>query len=126
MLSKKGFTIIEVLLVVIIISILAAIVIPRFTLSTIKAKVQSCAMNVAQINKQVEAYYFDYATWPDEYLTTFKDTAAEAAKQYFPDGLPTCPVNYSSYTIHLSGERQFRVTGHYECQGDHTFYKCGQ
>ncbi len=126
MISKKGFTIIEVLLVVIIISILAGIVIPRFTLSTIKSKVQACAMNKALINKQVEAYYFDMAEWPATDLNDFYTRSNWAAIQYFPDGLPTCPVNYQQYTIGAAPERQYRVTGHDECQGDHTFYRCGQ
>ncbi len=121
--NKRGFTIIEVLLVVIIISILAGIVIPRYTISTIKSKVQACSMNRAVINKQVEAYYFDMARWPALDLNDFYTETNWAAINYFPDGLPTCPVNYGNYELSIT---TYRVSGHAECEVDHTFANCGQ
>ena len=105
--KNGGFTILEVMLVVILISILAAIVIPRFAVSTKRAKVQSCEMNRAIINKQVEAYYFVEATWPMDELDDIKFN-----ENYFPDGIPTCPVDLTSYS--LASSPKHRVTGHRE------------
>ncbi len=112
--SNKGFTILEVMLVVILISILAGIVIPRFAVSTKRAKVQSCEMNRSIINKQVEAYYFVEATWPLDDLTDIKTN-----ESYFPDGVPTCPVDQTSYVLRPSPYH--RVSGHREGADTHVW-----
>ncbi len=112
--SQAGFTLLEVMLVVILISILAAIVIPRFTVSTKMAKVQSCEMNRSIINKQVEAYFFVEATWPVDSMSDIKTNV-----NYFPDGIPTCPVDLTSYVLVPSPYH--RVSGHREGDGTHIF-----
>jgi general secretion pathway protein G len=112
--KSAGFTILEVMLVVILISILAAIVIPRFTVSTKRAKVQACEMNRSIINKQVESYYFVEATWPIDDLTDIKTNV-----YYFPDGIPTCPVDLTSYVLRTSPYH--RISGHREGDGTHIF-----
>jgi general secretion pathway protein G len=112
--KNGGFTILEVMLVVILISILAAIVIPRFAVSTKRAKVQSCEMNRAIINKQIEAYYFVEATWPMDDMGDIKTN-----ENYFPDGIPTCPVDLTSYE--LASSPKHRVTGHREGADTHVF-----
>ena len=112
--KAQGFTLIEVMLVVILISILAGIVIPRFTVSAKRAKVQSCEMQRAIINKQVEAYYFTEATWPMDSLNDIKTNI-----NYFPDGVPTCPVDYTSYE--LAASPLHRVTGHREGADTHVW-----
>jgi general secretion pathway protein G len=112
--TNKGFTILEVMLVVMLISILAAIVIPRFAVSTKRAKVQSCEMNRAIINKQVEAYYFVEATWPVDAMDDIKTN-----DNYFPDGVPTCPVDMTSYVLETAPKH--RVSGHKEGSDTHIF-----
>jgi general secretion pathway protein G len=112
--ANKGFTILEVMLVVMLISILAAIVIPRFTVSAKRAKVQACEMNRAIINKQVEAYYFVEATWPVDALDDIKTN-----DNYFPDGIPTCPVDATSYVLRAAPKH--RISGHNEGDGTHIF-----
>ena len=112
--NAAGFTLLEVMLVVILISILAAIVIPRFVVSTKRAKVQSCEMNRAIVNKQVEIYYFVEGTWPMDDLYDIKSNV-----NYFPDGIPTCPVNSESYVMKPSPYH--RVSGHREGNVDHVF-----
>jgi len=112
--NKKGFTLLEVVMVVVLISILAAIVIPRFLVNTKKAKVQSCEMNRALINKQVESYYFTEATWPTDDLTDI-----ETNVDYFPDGIPTCPIDTTSYVLVASPVH--RVSGHREGDDTHTW-----
>ncbi|MFA6449540.1 MAG: type II secretion system protein [bacterium] len=111
---EAGFTILEVMLVVILISILAAIVIPRFSVSGKRAKVQACEMNRSIINKQVEAYYFVEATWPWNDLSEIKNN-----ENYFPDGIPTCPVDMTSYQLRPSPYH--RVSGHREGDDTHVF-----
>jgi len=112
--KQSGFTLIEVMLVVILISILGAIVIPRFAVSTKKAKVQACEITRSIINKQVETYFFIEATWPIDSLTDIKTNV-----NYFPDGIPTCPVDLTSYVLVPTPYR--RVSGHREGAGTHVF-----
>ncbi len=114
--SQKGFTVLEAMLVVILISILAGIVIPRFIVSTKQAKVQACEMQRAIINKQVESYFFVEATWPLDNLDDIKTNS-----HYFPDGIPTCPIDQTSYE--LAGSPVHRITGHREGDGTHTWNK---
>jgi len=110
----KGFTIIEVMLVVILISILAGIAIPRYVISAKRAKVQACEMNRAIINKAAETWYFAEGTWPLTDLTDVKTNV-----NYFPDGIPTCPVDQTSYI--LADTPLYRVTGHREGADTHVW-----
>ena len=101
---KGGFTLLELLIVVVILGIIAAIIIPRFTVSAADAKKNACAQNVVSINTQVEKWYFEKGAWPANDLS---DIAADT--DYFPDGIPTCPVTGGAYTIDGTTHR---VTGH--------------
>lgn len=113
--NTKGMTLIEVLLVVILVSILAAIIIPRFSIGSLQARVQSCEMNRAIINTMIETWYFTEGTWPKQDLQTMKTN-----KNYFPDGIPTCPVDQTSYTMTVTNDI-FRVSGHREGAFTHTW-----
>ncbi len=54
---KKGFTLIELVMVIVIISILAAIAIPKFIDLQANAKQAACDGNVATIRSAIAAYY---------------------------------------------------------------------
>ena len=110
--AQKGFTIIETLLIIVLISILAAIIIPRFSMGSKQAKVQSCEMNRSIINTMTEVYYFTEGTWPYDSLSDIRTNGS-----YFPDGIPTCPVDTTSYTLRTSPAH--RVSGHVEGAGTH-------
>lgn len=112
---QKGFTVLEVMLVVILISILAAIVIPRYVISAKRAQVQSCEMNRSIINKQIESYFFAEATWPSDDMRDIKTNV-----NYFPDGIPTCPVDFTSYVMVPTPIK--RVSGHREGAGTHIWW----
>ena len=100
----QGFTMIELLIVVVILGILGAIVIPRVLVSTVDAKRNACAQNVANINTQVERWYFEKGTWP---LDDISDMGTDV--NYFPDGIPACPVDATAYAL---DPVTHRITGH--------------
>jgi general secretion pathway protein G len=52
----SGFTLVEVLIVVVIMAVLAATIIPQFSASTEDAKVSSLKFNVHTLRNQVELY----------------------------------------------------------------------
>src|SRR3982750_3933375 len=54
--NKRGFTLVEILIVVIILGILAAIVIPQFTNASQDARKNSLTSQLQTIRSQVELY----------------------------------------------------------------------
>ncbi len=57
---QKGFTLVELLIVVIILAILAAIVVPQFASSTDDAKLSSLDSNLATMRSTIELYYHQH------------------------------------------------------------------
>jgi prepilin-type N-terminal cleavage/methylation domain-containing protein len=94
--QRKGFTLVELLIVVLILGALAAIAVPRILGGATQAKVNACKTNVDLINSQIELYYANNDAWPTALTDVTGDT------DYFPDGAPTCPFgvaySYSSTT----------------------------
>lgn len=54
--AKRGFTLVEILIVVVILGILAAIVIPQFTGASTEAKLSSLVSDLQTIRSQIELY----------------------------------------------------------------------
>ena len=61
--SQKGFTLIELMIVVAIIGILAAIAIPNFVRFQLKAKTSEGKVNVAAIRTAEEAYFSEFGNY---------------------------------------------------------------
>ncbi len=63
--NKKGFTLIELMIVVAIIGILAAIAIPNFLNYQCKAKQAEAKSTLGSLRTAQEAYYAEYSTYAD-------------------------------------------------------------
>jgi len=64
--AKKGFTLVEILIVVVILGILAAIVIPQFTDASTQAKTSSLCSNLQSIRSQIELYKIQHNDDPPD------------------------------------------------------------
>ena len=85
--AKSGFTLVEIMIVVMIIGLLAAIALPSFQRARRTASRNACIENLRQINGAVQQYLIEYrtATVPANSDTNFLD--------YFQTAnYPTCPA----------------------------------
>ena len=102
--KRQAFTLIELMIVVLILGVLAAIAIPRINGSAFKAGVNACRKNVDTINPQIELYHSRTGSWPADLGEVIKDP------NYFPDGPPVCPFNKPYILITTNGK--YRVPEH--------------
>jgi general secretion pathway protein G len=98
--KRAAFSLMELLAVVAILGILAALILPRVVGGNDMAKDKSCFHNRAEINITVEQFYLHTGAWPAGDLS---DIANDP--NYFPDGLPTCPVSGQPYRIEPATHR---------------------
>lgn len=59
--KTKGFTLVEILIVVVILGILAAIVIPQFTNASAEAKVSRCVSDLQTLRSMVQLYKIQHS-----------------------------------------------------------------
>jgi len=89
--AKSGFTLVEILIVVVILGILAAIVIPQFTQASTEAKQNSLMSDLQTVRSQIELYKVQHndvvpapeaggATWTKMTMYTDIDGNTAAAK----------------------------------------------
>jgi len=98
--KRTGFSLMELLAVVTILGIIAAIIVPRVTVSSDTAKQKVSSHNKATINAAVERWYIEKGAWPANNLS---DIGADTS--YFPDGIPTNPTDGSAYTLNAATHR---------------------
>lgn len=84
--NHSGFTLVELLIVVIILGVIAAIAIPQFTSSTEDAKLSALDMTLSELRNSIELYYHQHgATYPGAKKHTdgtAVGTAGEAATAF--------------------------------------------
>lgn len=95
--KRYGFSLMELLAVVTILGIIAAIIVPRVTVSSDTAKTKVSSHHKATINAAVERWYIEKGAWPANDLS---DIGADV--NYFPDGIPVNPVDSSAYSLNAT------------------------
>ncbi|MFN3408947.1 MAG: competence type IV pilus major pilin ComGC [Limisphaerales bacterium] len=92
---KAGFTLVEIMIVVAIIGLLAAIAIPNFVRARKTAQMNSCVNNLRLIDSAVQQYLLEQGG-------TASVTALATVQPYLGRGeagqLPTCPSG-GTYTV---------------------------
>ncbi|HZL99251.1 MAG TPA: type II secretion system protein [Planctomycetota bacterium] len=99
--NQSGFTLVELLIVVIILGILAAVVIPQFNTAAAESKEAALASNLATIRQAVELYKVQHNdTFPSAsivtQLTTTTDVTGASGTKYGPyirNQFPANPIS---------------------------------
>jgi len=92
MTSRRGLTLLELLIVVLVAGALAVIIVPRIGQSATNAKIKACKANADLINRQMELYKAKTDNWPAALTEVMENT------DYFRDGPPECPFG-TAYTL---------------------------
>ena len=112
--KKSGFTLVEILIVVVILGILAAIVIPQFTEASIEAKFSSLRTDLQTLRSQIELYKINHNDIPPSFanfmlqMTTYSDidgntNAAKTPVFCFGPYLQKIPVNQFNNKLDVAG-----------------------
>ena len=106
--ARRGFTLVELLIVVVILAILAAVVIPQFRNASDEAKESAIRASLATVRQAISLYrvqhkevYPGSGDWAqlEVQLTTVTDADGNAGAQYGPylrTGFPTNPMTGSA------------------------------
>jgi len=102
--TRNAFSLLEILAVVTIIGIVAVVVLGRISSTSLDAKKNACYVHKGNVEVQVQRWHRTKDSWPALNLADIG-----VVDEYFPDGLPTCPVDGTSYTLDSTTHR---VVGH--------------
>ena len=75
--KNQGFTLVEILIVVVILGILAAIVIPQFSDASTQSKLSSCRSSLQTLRSQISLYKIQHNDAPPALLTFEAQMIAE-------------------------------------------------
>jgi len=89
---SNGFSLLELLAVITILGIIAAVVMPRITASTTAAKQAGALQFRSDLNDALEKYFFDTNTFPPDLQTLYTDG-------YYSEPIPLNPVTNQPFQL---------------------------
>ena len=100
--TTRGFTLVELMLVIAILAVISAIIVPRIIDVRDEARKARCATNINRLEKNIERYSGE----KEEYPT---DISQILIPEYFPHGNPTCPFDE---LYEIEGDAQIKPHEH--------------
>lgn len=110
--SKKGFTVVEILIAVIIIGLMAAMAVPAFSAVRESAQTKTCINNLRQISAAKDQYFLEHGR--SEPLSL----AMLVGGERYIKNAPKCPIGGDSYKDTLDADAEPECTSG---QADHIF-----
>lgn len=121
--GNKGFTIVELLAVLVILGVIAGIAVPKVSQTIQNSKVKACEANLDLITQAIERYgmdNIDATSGQPDYRGIGQDDWDELIPDYFDiknksAGKPTCPVDGEVYSLSAGGlntKPEVKCNGH--------------
>ena len=110
LMNKRAFTIVELLVVIVVIGILAAITIVSYTGLSSKANVSSLQSDLSSAKKQLGLYYVDHGYYPTSINTSVDNCPSPADTKYCLKPSGTNQFNYSINPAGSTSPQAFRLT----------------
>lgn len=111
--GEKGFSLVELMVVIVIIGVLIAIAIPVYRNTTEKAELRACHAN----QRMIEGAASQYAMNEEIDIEDVNDIYV--LNDYFSDGVPKCPTSGVAYSI-TGGKVKCDIHEHYKASASST------
>lgn len=97
--SISGFTLVEILAVVVVLTMLSGLMLPKVFKGVEESKAKGCSANVKMLQAEVDRYYLDVGSYPSS-LTELKSSTAPGWAGPYIEEVPSCPVkSTATYSI---------------------------
>lgn len=100
--SEEGFTLIEMMIVMLVISVLLIITIPNITKHNSNINSKGCEAFVKMVQSQVQSYEIEHNAYPASTDDLIKDGYLNAGATTCPDGKTTVTINTDGTVIPVS------------------------
>jgi len=99
--NRAGFTLVEIMIVVAIIGLLAAIAIPNFVHSRARSQATACINNLRQIDSAIQQFAMETGKAPGDTIS-FPSDLTPYIKLNSASSIPGCPAN-GNYAVQPVG-----------------------
>jgi type IV pilus assembly protein PilA len=103
--TRKGFTLVEIMIVVVIIGLLAAMAIPAFAKVRQQSRLKAVTNNLRQLGNAAQSYMMEKSATQAGYT----DIVGTGTDFYLHNMTPVVDEDYTSFTI-LNGASQVSIT----------------